>query len=220
MRHRSNLCVVNICVRHKGREAVTLRLCQQCVDLQKKYEENRLNKGFCRSHPTETLVSGRKSCQKCMDRSRAKHERERTHSLKYGVCRQHKTRLAAFQGSTSCQECLDKVSIRSKTWLSNKLCSSCGSSDTEGLTRCRFCRAKNNGRKFGLSGSEYLEKISSMGACEACGNTTKLVLDHDHISGKIRGILCRGCNCALGFLLDSTSKIKGLLEYARTKDIS
>jgi hypothetical protein len=37
--------------------------------------------------------------------------------------------------------------------------------------------------------------------------------DHDHLTGKIRGILCRTCNLALGQVNDSTAVLKGLIEY-------
>ena len=29
----------------------------------------------------------------------------------------------------------------------------------------------------------------------------RIHLDHDHVTGKIRGVLCRDCNCAIGSAL-------------------
>lgn len=47
----------------------------------------------------------------------------------------------------------------------------------------------------------------------ACGITTRLHMDHDHITGEFRGLLCRGCNHALGNLAESPDRISGLREY-------
>ena len=40
-----------------------------------------------------------------------------------------------------------------------------------------------------------------------------LAVDHDHATGKIRGLLCTRCNTALGLLKDSSEKIVALLNY-------
>jgi hypothetical protein len=40
-----------------------------------------------------------------------------------------------------------------------------------------------------------------------------LYQDHSYRSGKIRGGLCRQCNCASGMLKDSPTRIKRLLAY-------
>lgn len=52
------------------------------------------------------------------------------------------------------------------------------------------------------------------GRCEACREVKPLVIDHCHRTGLVRGLLCNN-NVALGFLKDSSQKIRGLLKYAR-----
>jgi len=42
-----------------------------------------------------------------------------------------------------------------------------------------------------------------------------LHVDHDHSTGKIRGLLCYGCNVALGLIQDSPKRLGGLVEYLR-----
>jgi len=37
------------------------------------------------------------------------------------------------------------------------------------------------------------------GTCPCCGLVGRLVLDHNHITGEIRGWLCNRCNIALGW---------------------
>ena len=58
------------------------------------------------------------------------------------------------------------------------------------------------------------------GDCANYGCQTKLekgksgaCIDHDHKTGKIRGILCRTCNLALGHAKDSVVVLSGLITY-------
>lgn len=81
-------------------------------------------------------------------------------------------------------------------------------------------RHNGRARRWGLS-PEELNGWLAVPECQACGATTGLVLDHDHAHCKrgckdcIRGILCGGCNSALGFLGESVDRIEGLAAYAR-----
>lgn len=42
------------------------------------------------------------------------------------------------------------------------------------------------------------------------------VVDHDHVTGKVRGLLCRQCNSALGFAGDNPERLERLARYLRT----
>lgn len=56
------------------------------------------------------------------------------------------------------------------------------------------------------------------GHCEACSTTVthaSLVVDHDHASGHVRGVLCRFCNALEGMLnkqADRVAKLRGYLD--------
>jgi Recombination endonuclease VII len=44
-----------------------------------------------------------------------------------------------------------------------------------------------------------------------------LAVDHDHETGKVRGLLCCNCNSGLGQLGDTIERVEGILEYLKSK---
>lgn len=69
--------------------------------------------------------------------------------------------------------------------------------------------------KYGITTQEYDRLFLSQGAkCAVCskpwnGHTKKFPVDHDHVTGQVRGIVCWTCNTALGAFgdnLDSVNK--------------
>ncbi len=44
---------------------------------------------------------------------------------------------------------------------------------------------------------------------------TSAVIDHNHKTGEIRGILCSGCNRGLGYLNDDPTVLKRAMEYLK-----
>ena len=60
---------------------------------------------------------------------------------------------------------------------------------------------------------EEIQALLDRGCCDNCGKTEELHVDHCHSTGKIRGILCRGCNHGLGQFEDSPEKLQGAIEY-------
>lgn len=46
-----------------------------------------------------------------------------------------------------------------------------------------------------------------------------LQVDHDHTTGKIRGLLCHGCNSALGHVNDDLYRMEGLAKYIHPKKV-
>ena len=81
---------------------------------------------------------------------------------------------------------------------------------------CRACRAtyrnaNNRGAFRDVISDEDLAKLKAeVTQCVICGAEEKLVVDHDHKTGKIRGLLCNHCNRGLGHFRDDPT----LLEFA------
>lgn len=81
-------------------------------------------------------------------------------------------------------------------------------------------------KKFGISLQEYnimLKKQNSV--CAICnkeeviktkkGNLRKLAVDHDHKTGKVRGLLCSNCNTSLGGFQDDIDTLVKALKYLK-----
>lgn len=68
-------------------------------------------------------------------------------------------------------------------------------------------------RRYGLSAAD-LAVLDTVEVCDApgCGNLAQHV-DHDHITGDVRGVLCQPCNTSLGLLKDDRDRLHGLILY-------
>jgi len=70
-------------------------------------------------------------------------------------------------------------------------------------------------RKYGLTPEDYNNLIKKQKSrCALCGKIRKLILDHDHKTGRVRGMLCRKCNMWLS-VFDDKRKFKKILKYVR-----
>lgn len=78
-------------------------------------------------------------------------------------------------------------------------------------------------QQYGLSVQEYLLLIQKQnGGCAICGgknirknNKTGLCVDHNHITGNTRGLLCDQCNRGLGLLKDSVDILSKAVKYLK-----
>lgn len=103
------------------------------------------------------------------------------------------------------------------------------SRNTDGYTgTCKECRneqrrgkrqlegRKYRAKQYGLSLDEY-EAYFSDASCGICGSKDGLVLDHNHDTGKVRGVLCGNCNTGLGFMQDNIDVLQGAIEWLKEK---
>lgn len=72
-------------------------------------------------------------------------------------------------------------------------------------------------RQYGLIPAAYQAlMLSQNGLCAICENppeSGRLAVDHDHVTGKVRGLLCLGCNAGLGMFRESPKAIQKALSY-------
>lgn len=83
-------------------------------------------------------------------------------------------------------------------------------------------RAYQLKKKFGISLEEYDRLLAEQGGCCAICGTSKpgghygvFMVDHDHATNRLRGLLCHGCNAGLGNFHDNVAALLKAIEYLR-----
>jgi hypothetical protein len=116
-----------------------------------------------------------------------------------------------------------------------KLCSKCkqllplelfhrSSKSTDGLaSKCKDCSKvvkdeakefENRLKKYSITSAQYYDMLYSHNeCCHICGIKTELHIDHCHATGKVRGLLCRGCNTGLGSFKDDKENLDKAIQY-------
>lgn len=75
--------------------------------------------------------------------------------------------------------------------------------------------------RYSLTLKDYYALLEHQnGVCAICGEICitqeRLSVDHDHLTGKVRGLLCRRCNLGLGHFQDSFEIISRAAEYLKS----
>ncbi len=72
----------------------------------------------------------------------------------------------------------------------------------------------NNLRRYGIAQSDYeAMKESQSGKCLICQEEKKLYVDHNHITNKVRGLLCSNCNTAIGMIGENIKLAHEIIKY-------
>ncbi|MCK5601272.1 endonuclease VII domain-containing protein [Candidatus Pacearchaeota archaeon] len=93
---------------------------------------------------------------------------------------------------------------------------------------CKSCRIKPRRkadlyRKYGISSRQYEKLVEKQnGRCAICGKhqselKTTLNVDHNHETGKVRGLLCVACNRLLGYAQDNQDILMKAIQYLEKK---
>lgn len=73
-------------------------------------------------------------------------------------------------------------------------------------------------KKYSLTLEEYENLLVAQEyKCAICCSTKTLVIDHDHSTGEVRGLLCQNCNRGMGLLGDTKESITKVLRYLTGK---
>jgi hypothetical protein len=102
---------------------------------------------------------------------------------------------------------------------------------------CRVCRAVyrseiNRGKFRGQLTDDEVRKLKQQITCDICGKEDSggsknnkhlgkiksLVMDHNHTTGKFRGMLCNHCNRGLGNFFDNISNLENAITYLKQRN--
>lgn len=75
-------------------------------------------------------------------------------------------------------------------------------------------------KNHGLTSDEY-DELYSNATCGGCGatvsnykgRTARLAIDHNHETGRVRGLLCHDCNRTIATALDNPATLRALAHY-------
>ena len=82
-------------------------------------------------------------------------------------------------------------------------------------------REGNLKKCYGISNADY-ERIfdEQGGCCKICGSSSsgskvskRLFVDHCHFTNQVRGLLCHGCNAAIGLMKEDTLRLQKAINY-------
>lgn len=74
-------------------------------------------------------------------------------------------------------------------------------------------KAKRCADKYGIKDVDAVTRILKVEACQLCGATEQLHVDHDHKTGKVRGRLCGRHNQGLGLFQDNPRLLRKAALY-------
>ena len=127
----------------------------------------------------------------------------------------------------TCKKCNEEKDL--ELFVTNKECKNgkayvCKACDQKRRRKHREDKpemARDNAYKnlYGISLEVYNNMFQLQeGKCLGCERhqvdlKKKLVVDHCHTTGAVRGLLCNQCNCALGYAYDNKNTLKNLIKY-------
>lgn len=196
------------------REWPTLKRCAKCKELKDETEFYR------HSETKDGLNSKCKLCVSVYSREHYKNNKEKILRQRKRYAEQCKiaNEKIILTGEKRCSRCGEIKSIKEFHLQNNK---------PSGLrSHCKRCRAETiQIKRYGITLKEKEEMILGQdGRCAICkdflpkitpvgGGKANPQTDHDHKSGRIRGILCPRCNTGLGSFKDSCVLLQLAIGY-------
>lgn len=124
-----------------------------------------------------------------------------------GLCNGHYMQMSAGYE-------LKPLRKRATGYSKNKICKASGCENkhrSKGYCTRHYIYMKD----YKISSEEYNSMLESQNnKCAICLNNFDLLyIDHNHDTGKVRGLLCNNCNTGIGMLKDNFEIVKNAYEY-------
>jgi hypothetical protein len=147
-----------------------------------------------------------------------------------------KTAYYARKSTGHCANCISSIiHTKPRIDIKNQECRICKIirpsgefSFRNGLIRSACSHCMNIKHNFNITAADYDLMLTNQNkGCAICkkeishkhqnGKNAKLAVDHCHLTGKIRGLLCGNCNLGLGNFKDNIGLLKLAIEYLGKK---
>src|SRR3990172_7287125 len=123
-----------------------------------------------------------------------------------------------------------------KTWPNRheftsdgSMCRNCRQVENRKYYSTSKSRSRHLTETYGLTEGDFHDRLKGQkNQCGACGCPInykqssvsgtvldRAVIDHDHQTGKVRGLLCGRCNVGIGYFQDSIDNLQGAIDYLR-----
>lgn len=142
----------------------------------------------------------------------------------HGIKRLHK----GYYRTCGSEVCLrrqynDHAVNQKKAYVSRgitKPCDSCGKEFVKTNNTSRWCSecvptsaARERMMRYGISESQYQALfVRSDGLCPICLKNRATVIDHDHKTNRVRGLICQHCNTSL-HVIENPEHLQRALDY-------
>lgn len=154
--------------------------------------------------------NGRGSPKFCSDACRAPYDAERRRRNQRQRYHEIRDLAEPVVLNLFCEVCEQQFSWTSKPGRKPRTCSD----------ECRKEKKLIDSRviRYGITEAQYAEILEGQsGKCAVCRRYAVLVVDHDHYTGAVRGLLCSRCNVSIGGLGDTAEALEIALAYLRRK---
>lgn len=132
--------------------------------------------------------------------------------------------------SQICKQCNVDKSINEYEWSSNR---------PNPRTTCKVCRyfnrdikkeneqSKSRKKEWSIVNKDIIRQKAEkrlygitkeelgQTCCQICGGTQRLSIDHNHTTGKVRGLLCSPCNTAIGNFKENPDTMLKAITYLK-----
>jgi hypothetical protein len=87
--------------------------------------------------------------------------------------------------------------------------------------RCKSCASQSSKiqhykKQYGFTTDQAKHHLKNQhGNCKICSKETKLYVDHNHTTGKVRGLICNNCNTVIGHAKESVDVLLKAIDYLK-----
>jgi Recombination endonuclease VII len=163
----------------------------------------------------------------CRGHARRRHQASRDRRTG-GPTKRHPRGIAVPDGHKWCPDCGEVLPF-----------SSFGRNAASQTGRTSYCKPCHNARgrrakelvggertyhlrrRYGITAEEADAMLASQGGlCAVCRSAPAQHVDHDHVTGKVRALLCFNCNGGLGQFKDDPGLLRAAAEYVSFHSLS